>query len=169
MSNYTKAVNFSAKDTLPVGDAQKKIKGSEIDTEFNAIATAVATKAEKAGSTTQSFTTDDLTVSGDIAITGNLTYKGNVALGNVLAWATWGTTGTVEAGEGLTVDWPSTGWYDITLDTAQADEYSYAASASTQQDPYSGEIDTYTSSTFRVRTYNGTALNSQPTRLLVVG
>jgi len=126
MSNYTKAVNFAAKDTLPAGNAQKKIKGSEIDTEFNSIATAVATKAEKAGSTTQSFSTDDLTVSGDATISGNFTYMGNVAKGNVIAWGTWGTDGTLEAGEGLTVEWPSTGTYTITLDTAQADENSYA-------------------------------------------
>lgn len=47
MSNYTKATNFASKDTLPVGDANKKVKGSEIDTEFNAISDAIATKADK--------------------------------------------------------------------------------------------------------------------------
>lgn len=47
MSDYTKATNFAAKDTLPVGDANKKVKGSEIDTEFNAISDAIATKADK--------------------------------------------------------------------------------------------------------------------------
>ena len=51
MSNYTKATNFAAKDTLPVGDADKKVKGSEIDTEFNAISDAIATKADKNGPT----------------------------------------------------------------------------------------------------------------------
>lgn len=47
MSDYTKATNFASKDTLPVGDANKKVKGSEIDTEFNAISDAIATKADK--------------------------------------------------------------------------------------------------------------------------
>lgn len=46
MSNYTKATNFGAKDALPVGDANKKVKGVEIDNEFNAIANAVSTKAD---------------------------------------------------------------------------------------------------------------------------
>lgn len=46
MSNYTKATNFAAKDSLPVGDANKKVKGVEIDNEFNAIANAVSTKSD---------------------------------------------------------------------------------------------------------------------------
>lgn len=46
MSNYTKATNFASKDALPVGDANKKVKGVEIDNEFNAIANAVSTKAD---------------------------------------------------------------------------------------------------------------------------
>lgn len=46
MSNYTKATNFAAKDALPVGDANKKVKGVEIDNEYNAIANAISTKAD---------------------------------------------------------------------------------------------------------------------------
>lgn len=45
MSNYVKATNFYAKDALLTGNPDKLIKGSEIDDEFNAIATAIATKA----------------------------------------------------------------------------------------------------------------------------
>jgi hypothetical protein len=48
MSNYTKTVNFAAKDALTTGDANKVVKGTEIDTEFNNIATAVATKYDSA-------------------------------------------------------------------------------------------------------------------------
>jgi len=48
MSNYTKTVNFAAKDALTTGDANKIVKGTEIDTEFNNIATAVATKYDSA-------------------------------------------------------------------------------------------------------------------------
>ena len=48
MSNYTKLVNFSAKDALPSGDAAKLVKGTEIDTEFTNIQTAVNTKADTA-------------------------------------------------------------------------------------------------------------------------
>jgi hypothetical protein len=46
MSNYTKATNFAAKDSLPSGNAGKIIKGTEIDTEFNAIASAISSKAD---------------------------------------------------------------------------------------------------------------------------
>jgi hypothetical protein len=51
MSNYTKATNFATKDTLPTGDSGKIVKGTEIDTEFNAIVSAVATKADIASPT----------------------------------------------------------------------------------------------------------------------
>lgn len=45
MSNYTKATNFTAKDSLSSGDVGKIIKGSEIDNEFIAIASAISSKA----------------------------------------------------------------------------------------------------------------------------
>jgi hypothetical protein len=46
MSNYTKSTNFATKDSLLTGNPSKLIRGTEIDAEFNAIATAVATKAD---------------------------------------------------------------------------------------------------------------------------
>lgn len=51
MSNYTKSTNFASKDSLAVGNPLKIVKGTEIDTEFNNIATAVATKADLASPT----------------------------------------------------------------------------------------------------------------------
>ena len=51
MSNYTKLVNFAAKDTLPSGDAAKVVRGTEINTEFTNIATAVNSKADVASPT----------------------------------------------------------------------------------------------------------------------
>jgi len=45
MANYTKATNFLAKDSLATADPAKIIKGSEFDTEFNALQTAVNSKA----------------------------------------------------------------------------------------------------------------------------
>ena len=41
MSNYSKTTNFAAKDTLNSGDPNKVVKGTEINTEFDNIATAV--------------------------------------------------------------------------------------------------------------------------------
>ena len=46
MSNYTKTTNFATKDSLPSGNPAKIVKGTEIDTEFNNIAVAVATKPD---------------------------------------------------------------------------------------------------------------------------
>jgi len=46
MSNYTKATNFTQKDGLSSGDPNKIIKGSEIDVEYSAIASAVNSKAD---------------------------------------------------------------------------------------------------------------------------
>ena len=46
MANYTKATNFTAKDGLPTGNSGKIIKGTEIDTEFTAIASAITSKAD---------------------------------------------------------------------------------------------------------------------------
>jgi hypothetical protein len=51
MSNYVKSTDFAAKDALASGNASKIVKGTEIDTEFNNIATAVATKADLASPT----------------------------------------------------------------------------------------------------------------------
>lgn len=46
MSNYVKATNFTAKDSLPSGNAGKIIKGTELDTEYTAIASAITSKAD---------------------------------------------------------------------------------------------------------------------------
>jgi hypothetical protein len=46
MSDYVQSTNFATKDALPSGDPLKIVKGTEINTEFNNIATAVATKAD---------------------------------------------------------------------------------------------------------------------------
>ena len=45
MSNYTKSTNFAVKDSLAAGAAAKRVRGTEIDDEFNAIAVAVTSKA----------------------------------------------------------------------------------------------------------------------------
>lgn len=46
MSEYVKATNFTAKDSLPSGNSGKIIKGTEIDTELTAVASAVSSKAD---------------------------------------------------------------------------------------------------------------------------
>jgi len=46
MSNYTITTNFASKDSLSHGNPAKVVKGTEINTEFDNIATAIATKAD---------------------------------------------------------------------------------------------------------------------------
>ena len=49
MTDYTKTVNFAAKDSLSSGDSNKIVRGTEINTEFDNIATAIATKLNSSG------------------------------------------------------------------------------------------------------------------------
>ena len=53
MANYIKSTNFTAKDSLPSGDSARIVKGTEIDVEFTAIASAIASKSD---SNSPSFT-----------------------------------------------------------------------------------------------------------------
>jgi hypothetical protein len=46
LSNYTKSTNFATKDNLSPGDPLKIVRGTEIDTEFNNISTAISTKTD---------------------------------------------------------------------------------------------------------------------------
>ena len=66
MSDYTKSTNFATKDNLSSGNPLKIVKGTEIDTEFNNIATAVATKADLASPT---FTGTPTLPTGTVAVT----------------------------------------------------------------------------------------------------
>lgn len=66
MTDYTKSTNFATKDALASGNALKIVKGTEIDTEFNNIATAVATKADLASPT---FTGTPTLPTGSIGVT----------------------------------------------------------------------------------------------------
>ena len=66
MSDYTKSTNFATKDNLSSGNPLKIVKGTEIDTEFNNIQTAVATKADLASPT---FTGTPTLPTGTIATT----------------------------------------------------------------------------------------------------
>jgi hypothetical protein len=98
LSNYTKSTNFAAKDALASGNAGKIVKGTEIDTEFNNIATAVATKANTASPTFTGTVTGTFVgpLTGNVA--GNVT--GNVT-GNVSGTAA-NVTGTVAVANGGT-------------------------------------------------------------------
>jgi len=67
VSNYTKTTDFEAKDSLTTGDPNKVIKGSEFETEFDNISTAISTKADTASPT---FT-------GTVALPSSVTLGGS--------------------------------------------------------------------------------------------
>ena len=69
MSNYTKTTDFEAKDSLPTGDSGKIIRGAEFETEFDAISTAIATKADTAGPTFTGTLTFETISDGTINVT----------------------------------------------------------------------------------------------------
>ena len=70
MSNYTLAVNWSGKDGLSDSDAAKVISGSDFNSEFTTVRTAINSKADLNGSSTENFAADDVTVAGTLAVTG---------------------------------------------------------------------------------------------------
>ena len=55
MSNYTIAVPWSGKDALSDSDPAKVISGSDFNTEFTTVQTAINSKADINGSATESF------------------------------------------------------------------------------------------------------------------
>ena len=70
MSDYTLAVNWSGKDALADSDSAKVISGSEFNTEFTTVRTAVNSKADLNGDATEDFAINNGTVAGTLAITG---------------------------------------------------------------------------------------------------
>ena len=66
MSNYTKSTNFATKDALTSGNPLKIVKGTEINTEFDNIQTAIATKADLVSPT---FTGTPTLPTGTIGVT----------------------------------------------------------------------------------------------------
>lgn len=77
MTDYSKSTNFTAKDSLPSGNPSKLIKGSEFDTEFTALQTAVNSKADEAS---PSFT-GTITVGSGATISTNSVTVSDVELG----------------------------------------------------------------------------------------
>lgn len=70
MSNYTKSTNFATKDSLTSGNPAKIIKGTEINTEYDNIASAISSKADANNSAlTGNATAVNLSVSGTFTAT----------------------------------------------------------------------------------------------------
>jgi microcystin-dependent protein len=93
MSNYVKATNFATKDTLPTGDSNKIVKGTEIDNEFNAVSGAISSKADIASpSLTGTPTTPTATAGSNTTQIANTSYvRGELTTlippGVILLWS----------------------------------------------------------------------------------
>lgn len=111
MSDYTKIVNYAAKDTLVEGDLNKIIKGTELDAEFVAIQTAIATKANSnsptltgvpraptanKGTNTTQIATTEFVMANSVPVGGIIMWSGLIA--NIATLGPWalcdGTNGT---------------------------------------------------------------------------
>ena len=111
MSNYTKSTNFATKDNLSPGDPLKIVRGTEIDTEFNNIATAISTKTDNSAA---AITGGSITGITDLAVadggTGASTAAG--ALNNLLP------SQTSNANKYLQTDGTNATWDAVSLSTS---------------------------------------------------
>jgi hypothetical protein len=108
MSNYTKSTDFASKDNLTSGNSLKIVKGTEIDTEFNNIATAIATKLDTSTTTLADKTLTNVTVNAYI--------EGVVAIGTV----TTSNTLEITSGTVLTATLTASTACTFTMPTATA-------------------------------------------------
>ncbi len=111
MSNYTKSTNFATKDNLSPGDPLKVVRGTEIDTEYNNIATAIATKTDNASAAITGGTITGIT---DLAIAdgGTGASTAATALNNLLP------SQTSAANKYLQSDGTNASWDAVSLSTA---------------------------------------------------
>ena len=150
MTDYTKSTNFATKDSLPSGNPAKIVKGTEINTEFDNIATAVATKSNSASPTfTGTLTAADVSITGNTtlgnAATDTVTITADVAsnvipsadstytLGDTSNYWSHGyvdavtTTGNVSVGGNLTVTGNATISGNLTFGDASTDTINLTA------------------------------------------
>ena len=64
MSDYTIAVNWAGKDGLSDSNAAKVISGADFNSEFTTVRTAINSKADLNGNSSEDFAIDNLTVAG---------------------------------------------------------------------------------------------------------
>jgi hypothetical protein len=102
MVDYVKATNFFVKDSLLVGNPDKIVKGSEIDAEYNNIATAVASKANYASPNLTGIPTAPTAPQGtntsQLATTA-FVFTNSVPVGAIFLWS--GSLATIPSGYSL--------------------------------------------------------------------
>jgi hypothetical protein len=111
LSNYTKTTNFASKDNLSPGNPLKIVKGTEIDTEFNNIQTAVATKTDNSAA---NITGGSITGITDLAVAdgGTGASTATAALNNLLP------SQTSNANKYLQTDGTNATWDAVSLSTS---------------------------------------------------
>ena len=140
MTDYAKTTDFQAKDALPSGDANKVVKGTEFEAEFDNIVTAVASKANKAsptftgvvvvpspvtlGGTSMTATAAELnTLAGITATTAELNILDGLDRGSILygnASSATAVLGQGTANQVLTSDGTDIAWQDVAAVAAPA-------------------------------------------------
>lgn len=111
--SYTKLTDFGAKDSLPSGDPDKIVKGSEINTEFNNIQTAIQTLTS--------------TVSG-LSGTSAITSVNSVSSGKMLTYGSSYSAYQTAPNPGFVVVWTTNNQQgangiDIAMNGGQARSY----------------------------------------------
>jgi len=111
LSNYTKSTNFATKDNLSPGDPLKIVRGTEIDTEFNNISTAISTKTDNSAA---AITGGSITGITDLAIAdgGTGASTATAALNNLLP------SQTGNSSKYLQTDGTNATWDAVSLSTA---------------------------------------------------
>lgn len=136
MTNYTKSTNFATKDSLASGNALKIVKGTELNTEFDNIATAVTSKSDTTSPTfTGTVTIPTLAYAGT-TLTAGVTGTGKMVLDasptlitptlgvatatsvNKLTLTTPATSATLTIADGSSLI--TSGAYSLTLTTTAA-------------------------------------------------
>jgi hypothetical protein len=102
MTSYTKTTNFLAKDSLADSDTNKIIRGSEFDTEYNNLQTAVNSKANTISAAFTGTPTAPTAVAAvnnlQLATTAYVTtaVAANFTTGMIMLWS--GSTSTIPSG-----------------------------------------------------------------------
>jgi len=76
MSDYTIAVDWAGKDNLADSDTAKVISGADFNTEFTTVRTAVNSKADLNGDSSEDFSSNNATIAGNTTIAGTLAVTG---------------------------------------------------------------------------------------------
>ena len=173
MSDYSKSTNFTSKDTLPTGNAGKIVKGTELDTEFTAISSAIASKANASSPALLGTpTTPTATVgSNTTQIASTAFVKAAIdaqGLGNIATQAKSAvdiTGGTIVGITDLTVTDGGTGSSSITSNSVILGNGTSALSGNLVAPGTSGNVltsngTTWTSTTGAYALTSGTAQNS---------